>query len=241
MSNTIEKVMGKGVLLSLRMPVDASSKPKGFAFANFEDEESKQVAMRKLKNYEFMGRLLRAEDGDAPKRTKESAVAPPRQQQEPRPRASAGDSLEEFMSFGYSGEEESSRGERAGAGSRGEGSPRVDATLYFGNLAYAVDEAVLRDAVERVVGRGSVVSARIATDIETGRKKGFGYVDFANQDDAEKVCLFVPSLTVLVSDCADALLYAGARRDERNERQGEASQGGRRDSEAVLEAVCWCK
>lgn len=181
-------------MLSLRMPVDATSKPKGFAFVNFECVESKDVAMSKLKGYELMGRALRIEDGDAPKREKEQSslkepsVGTPKLWSKP----GAGVSLEEIMSFGYSGKDESNGSERnnhdGSAGSRGTvDQRRVEATLFFGNLAYAVDEAMLRDTVERVVGQGAVVNARIATDMETGRKKGFGYVDFANQDDAEKV------------------------------------------------------
>jgi RNA recognition motif-containing protein len=52
--------------------------------------------------------------------------------------------------------------------------------LYVGNLAYGVDGTEL----EQLFGQhGQVTSAQIVSDRETGRSKGFGFVEFA--DDAE--------------------------------------------------------
>ena len=47
-------------------------------------------------------------------------------------------------------------------------------TLYFGNLPWAVTAEDLTNAVQQYC---EVSSARIATDVETGRSRGFGFVD----------------------------------------------------------------
>jgi RNA recognition motif-containing protein len=47
-------------------------------------------------------------------------------------------------------------------------------TLYFGNLPWAVTSEDLTNAVAQ---HCEVVSARIATDRETGRSRGFGFVE----------------------------------------------------------------
>lgn len=47
-------------------------------------------------------------------------------------------------------------------------------TLYFGNLPWAVTTEDLDKAVSQIT---EVISARIATDRETGRSRGFGFVE----------------------------------------------------------------
>ncbi|HLT18880.1 MAG TPA: RNA-binding protein [Thermomicrobiales bacterium] len=51
--------------------------------------------------------------------------------------------------------------------------------LYVGNLSFNTSEAKLREVFEEY---GTVTSARIITDRETGRSRGFGFVEF--EDDA---------------------------------------------------------
>src|SRR5438045_6301629 len=54
--------------------------------------------------------------------------------------------------------------------------------LYVGNLAYSVDSSEL----EQLFGaHGQVVSAQIINDRETGRSKGFGFVEMSNDDEAQ--------------------------------------------------------
>jgi RNA recognition motif-containing protein len=52
--------------------------------------------------------------------------------------------------------------------------------LYVGNLAYSVDSEGLRALFE---GYGRVRSAQVLSDRETGRSRGFGFVEM--EDDAE--------------------------------------------------------
>jgi RNA recognition motif-containing protein len=54
--------------------------------------------------------------------------------------------------------------------------------LYVGNLAYATTDAVLRQMFE---AHGSVTSAQIIMDRETGRSKGFGFVEMSSDDEAQ--------------------------------------------------------
>ena len=53
--------------------------------------------------------------------------------------------------------------------------------LYVGNLAYNVSDDQLRDVFARF---GTPASARIITDRDTGQSKGFGFVEFENDEEA---------------------------------------------------------
>jgi RNA recognition motif-containing protein len=55
--------------------------------------------------------------------------------------------------------------------------------IYVGNLAYAVTEDDLRMAFEAY---GTVDRASVVTDRMTGRSKGFGFVEMANEAEAHK-------------------------------------------------------
>lgn len=55
--------------------------------------------------------------------------------------------------------------------------------LYVGNLSYQMSEEGLRDVFSPM---GEVVSAKIITDAATGRSKGFGFVEMASDEDADK-------------------------------------------------------
>ena len=55
--------------------------------------------------------------------------------------------------------------------------------LYVGNLSYDTTENTLKDAFSKA---GSVESAIIITDKMSGRSKGFGFVEMASDDDANK-------------------------------------------------------
>jgi cold-inducible RNA-binding protein len=53
--------------------------------------------------------------------------------------------------------------------------------IYVGNLAYQVADEDLREAFE---AHGEVTSARVITDRETGRSKGFGFVEMSDDNNA---------------------------------------------------------
>lgn len=52
--------------------------------------------------------------------------------------------------------------------------------LFVGNLSYQTSEADLRRHFESF---GQVVSVAVVTDRETGRSRGFGFVEFARRED----------------------------------------------------------
>jgi cold-inducible RNA-binding protein len=54
--------------------------------------------------------------------------------------------------------------------------------LFVGNLAYTVTDANLQDMFGQY---GQVVSCSIATDRDTGRSRGFGFVEMQSQAAAE--------------------------------------------------------
>ena len=53
--------------------------------------------------------------------------------------------------------------------------------LFVGGLAWATTEDTLRDTFAE---HGEVQEVKIITDRETGRSRGFGFVTFANETDA---------------------------------------------------------
>jgi RNA recognition motif-containing protein len=55
--------------------------------------------------------------------------------------------------------------------------------IYVGNLSYGMSEDELRDAFGAF---GEVSSVKILMDRETGRSRGFGFVEMPNQSDGEK-------------------------------------------------------
>ena len=55
--------------------------------------------------------------------------------------------------------------------------------LYVGNLAYQVAD---RDLAELFAQVGAVASASVITDRETGRSRGFGFVEMGSDGDAER-------------------------------------------------------
>ncbi len=55
--------------------------------------------------------------------------------------------------------------------------------LYVGGLSWNTDNAGLENAFSSF---GEIEEAKVITDRDTGRSRGFGFVTFANQEDAEK-------------------------------------------------------
>ncbi len=55
--------------------------------------------------------------------------------------------------------------------------------LFIGSLAYATNDDSLKAFFEQV---GPVSSARVITDRDSGRSKGFGFVEYENDADNQK-------------------------------------------------------
>ncbi len=54
--------------------------------------------------------------------------------------------------------------------------------IYVGNLSYSLTESELREAFANF---GAVSSVKILSDRETGRSRGFGFVEMPNQAEGE--------------------------------------------------------
>ena len=59
----------------------------------------------------------------------------------------------------------------------------MSSKLFVGGLSWGTDDTSLRDAFTSF---GEVVEARVITDRDTGKSRGFGFVNFANDEDAKK-------------------------------------------------------
>lgn len=55
--------------------------------------------------------------------------------------------------------------------------------LFVGSLSWNVDDDQLRDFF---AAAGTVVSAKVITDRDSGRSKGFGFVEMGSDEDAKK-------------------------------------------------------
>ena len=54
--------------------------------------------------------------------------------------------------------------------------------LYVGNLSYSVDSSTLQELFS---AHGNVQSAEVIADRETGRSKGFGFVEMSSDEEAQ--------------------------------------------------------
>ena len=54
--------------------------------------------------------------------------------------------------------------------------------IYVGNLSFSVDSSSLE---EWFASHGTVESAQVITDRDTGRSKGFGFVEMASDEEAQ--------------------------------------------------------
>jgi len=53
--------------------------------------------------------------------------------------------------------------------------------LYVGNLPYSATDAILGETFAQC---GTVTSAKVITDRDTGRSKGFGFVEMSSEQEA---------------------------------------------------------
>ena len=59
----------------------------------------------------------------------------------------------------------------------------MSTNIYVGNLAFSTDSNALSDLFAEF---GEVTSAQVISDRDTGRSRGFGFVEMASADEAQK-------------------------------------------------------
>jgi cold-inducible RNA-binding protein len=92
--------------------------------------------------------------------------------------------------------------------------------LYVGNLAYGVDSSDLQKLFE---GHGTVQSAQVIMDRETGRSKGFGFVEMGSDQEAQAA---IDALNGQAVDGRNLTVNEARPREERS--GGGSSYGGSR-------------
>lgn len=83
------------------------------------------------------------------------------------------------------------RGAKSGEPRHRPGSPRWGRrvtlvqvmNIYIGNLPYSTDDVQLKEIFESF---GAVTTARVIFDRDTGRSKGYGFVEMSDPEDAKK-------------------------------------------------------
>lgn len=58
----------------------------------------------------------------------------------------------------------------------------MDKKLYVGNLAYSITDSTLQ---QKFSAFGNVESAKVMVDRDSGRSKGFGFVEMGNSQEAQ--------------------------------------------------------
>ena len=91
--------------------------------------------------------------------------------------------------------------------------------LYVGNLSYGTTDSDLRSMFEEF---GSVESAQVITDRESGRSKGFGFVEMGSQQEAEA------AIKGLNGQEVDGRALTVNEAKPREDRGGRSGGGGRR-------------
>ena len=95
----------------------------------------------------------------------------------------------------------------------------METKLYVGNLSYSTTEDDIREAFGKI---GEVLSAKIITDSETGRSKGFGFVEMANDEDGDKAITSLNGSSLLDR----TITVSEARPQKERSRSGFGGGGG---------------
>lgn len=103
--------------------------------------------------------------------------------------------------------------------------------LYVGGLPYTTTQDELQDAFAKA---GTVTSATIIIDKMSGRSKGFGFVEMANDDEAEKAIAMMNGKdfggrTLTVNEARPMEARPPRRDNDRGGFGGGGGGGGRRD------------
>src|SRR5689334_17426469 len=93
--------------------------------------------------------------------------------------------------------------------------------LYVGNLSYSVDSSALE---QLFAGHGTVESAQVITDRDTGRSKGFGFVEMSSDEEAQAA---IAALNGQENDGRALTVNEAKPREDRPRGGGGGGGGGR--------------
>jgi RNA recognition motif-containing protein len=95
--------------------------------------------------------------------------------------------------------------------------------LYVGNLSYGTTEAQVRDLFAQA---GEIESVSLITDRETGRAKGFGFVEMKTEEGGQEA---IKRFNGYILDERTLTVNEARPREDRGGGSGGYSGGGRRD------------
>ncbi len=92
--------------------------------------------------------------------------------------------------------------------------------LYVGNLPYSIDSSALEQMFS---AHGTVTSAEVIADRDTGRSKGFGFVEMESDDAAQAA---IAALNGKDQDGRPLTVNEARPREERSGGGGRGGRGG---------------
>ncbi len=92
--------------------------------------------------------------------------------------------------------------------------------IYVGNLPYGIDRDELKATFAQF---GDVTTARIVTDRESGKSKGFGFVEMTNDNEARQA---IEELNGKEIGGRKAVVNEARPREERPRREFGGNRGG---------------
>ena len=102
----------------------------------------------------------------------------------------------------------------------------METKVYVGNLPYSARDDSLQELFSQA---GTVVSANVITDRESGRSKGFGFVEMSSPEEAEKAIQMFNGYSL---EGRDLRVNIARPREERprggRDRRGGGGGGGNR-------------
>ena len=104
----------------------------------------------------------------------------------------------------------------------------MSSKIYVGGLPYATTDAQLQDLF---AAHGTVESARVITDKFTGRSRGFGFVEMASNEEAQRAIQALNGTdldgrNLTVNEARPQEKRAGGFGDRGGERRGGGGGGG---------------
>jgi cold-inducible RNA-binding protein len=101
--------------------------------------------------------------------------------------------------------------------------------LYVGNLSFSMGESALRELFEQ---KGAVAAVTVMRDIDTGRSRGFAFVEMASDDAAQKA---ITELNGYAAEGRNLTVNEARPKPERRGgafRRGKGNSGGGRRYES---------
>jgi RNA recognition motif-containing protein len=99
--------------------------------------------------------------------------------------------------------------------------------LYVGNISFRATEDDVKDLFSQA---GDVVSVKLIKDATTGRLRGFGFVEMASQEEAQKAIAMMNGSSFMERNIVvnEAKPQERRERGRSRERSGYGTRGGRR-------------